>query len=332
MGECPAQIEVVRGRLDGAGEQELLSFWERRAGFTGEAARARLPEVVCVARVDGALVGVSSAYEEDLELVGGRRFFVFRCLLDDGLEDCYRPLFADTFRALDAERPAAPIGLCALLDERQRRLHPEAEWSDPRTIYAGYLQDGRQVRLAYFTDQVSKMPIPEPPGGWTPPGYRFEPIEQSGIDPSEVVSVWVKEGGLAQAEAERRLAELLLVAIDPQGSLAAISTAYLASNRQLRGDAWKIRGLVRPAHERSNLGVAMSVATRDRLIERFTSGEDTRGLGALFEVENEGLKRAFPLGLWFESGFLLIGDSARGDHVRVYYFPGVHAPEPSFSG
>jgi hypothetical protein len=57
------------------------------------------------------------------------------------------------FAALDAEFDGAagmPIGLCVFLDERERQLRPEAEWPDPRTIYAGYLADGRQARIAYF--------------------------------------------------------------------------------------------------------------------------------------------------------------------------------------
>jgi hypothetical protein len=48
----------------------------------------------------------------------------------------------------------------------------------------------------------------------------------------------------------------------------------------------------------------------------------------VFEVENEGLKRYFPHGRWYESDVMFIGENARGAHVRVHYFPGVYAPEP----
>ncbi len=127
------------------------------------------------------------------------------------------------------------------------------------------------------------------------------------------------------------MSELLLIAIDPDRKLAGISTAYLARNDQLGGDLWHIRVSVPTAYQRSHLATALAVAARERVVERFTSGADTRGLGAIFEVENEVLKRVFPQGLWYETDFVLIGDSPQGAHVRVHYFPGVHAPEPAVS-
>jgi hypothetical protein len=76
------------------------------------------------------------------------------------------------------------------------------------------------------------------------------------------------------------------------------------------------------------VALSLALAGRDRLVERYTTGEDSRGLGVVFEIENEGLKRHLPKGLWRETDFLLVGVNAVGAHVRVHYFPGVHAPEP----
>jgi hypothetical protein len=58
------------------------------------------------------------------------------------------------------------------------------------------------------------------------------------------------------------------------------------------------------------------------------AGGDRRGIGLLFEVENEGLKRIFPEARWMPTDFLCIGENQRGDHVRVHHFPDVPAPEP----
>jgi hypothetical protein len=118
------------------------------------------------------------------------------------------------------------------------------------------------------------------------------------------------------------------VASDAQGSLAGVATAYLARNEQLGADMWHLRAMVARAHRRSNIAVSLAVSGRERLVERFVSEEEPRGLGVIFEVENDGLKRAFPKGLWTPSDVLFIGESVRGAHVRVHYFPGVHAPEP----
>lgn len=133
----------------------MLQFWDARAALTAEQARERLTEVVCLMRSDGELRGVSSAYQADVPLVGGRRFWIYRNLLDAVVAAHGPELIRATFAALEAEfdrSPAAPIGLCVLIadDPVQRRRRPEAEWSDPRMIYAGYLPDRRQVRIAYF--------------------------------------------------------------------------------------------------------------------------------------------------------------------------------------
>jgi hypothetical protein len=59
---------------------------------------------------------------------------------------------------------------------------------------------------------------------------------------------------------------------------------------------------------------------------------DPRGIGIIYEVENEGLKRHFPLALWLPTEFTFIGENAKGDHVRVHYFPGALAPKPDQAG
>jgi hypothetical protein len=148
-------IEVLRGRLTAAHADEVLGFWEGRNALSGTEARRRLDDVVCVRRRDGAIVGVNSVYPAEVELVGGRRFWIYRSLLLDPEADS-APMIQAAFRALDSEfdhRPGSPIGLCVLISlPEERRRRPEAEWSDPRMIYVGYLADGRQVRVAYFNE------------------------------------------------------------------------------------------------------------------------------------------------------------------------------------
>jgi hypothetical protein len=148
-------IEVVRERPDSGHADELLAFWEAQGVLTGDEARRRLTEVVCVLRRDGAIAGVSSVYPAEVGLIGGRRFWIYRSLLLDPAQDGPEMIRA-TFGALESEfdrQPSSPIGLCVLIgDPEERRRRPEVEWSDPRMLYAGYLQDGRQVRIGYFED------------------------------------------------------------------------------------------------------------------------------------------------------------------------------------
>jgi hypothetical protein len=148
-------IEVLRGKLTAAQADEVLAFWQGQRALMGSEARRRLGEVVCVVRRDGAIAGVNSVYSAEVSLIGGRRFWIYRSLLLDPEADSAAMIGA-AFMALDAEfdhRPGSPIGLCVLIaDPEERRRRPEAEWSDPRMIYVGYLADGRQARVAYFND------------------------------------------------------------------------------------------------------------------------------------------------------------------------------------
>lgn len=78
-------VEAVRGALDDALATEILAFWQEQGALRGDAARARLPEVVCVLRGDdGRIHGVSSAFVDWVPLVGNRAFHVLRRLVAPG--------------------------------------------------------------------------------------------------------------------------------------------------------------------------------------------------------------------------------------------------------
>lgn len=149
-------IEVVQGRLGGAEEADVLAFWAERANLSGEAARERLGQVVCLLRdADGTLAGVNSAYEQAVALIGGRRFWVHRSLLAPGLgdEEWERMLIACFDQLASEFDPAGPIGLFVAVDDPglPERM-PEAIWPRSGFVYAGFLPDGRQARIRYFPE------------------------------------------------------------------------------------------------------------------------------------------------------------------------------------
>lgn len=324
-----AGIDVVRGRLDDAVAEELLAFWAREGALDEAEARARLPEVVCVLRgADGAIAGACSVFAADLELIGGRRFWMYRSMLPGDARERFFAMLDAAYAALDAAYDGAagePIGLALLLDESERAQRPEAEWQAPRTIYAGYLADGRQVRLAYFTAARS---VGE--SGWPlESGYRVEPFDaQDLVAPDDVIALWTAEGVLPDAEARRRVDEVMLVATDDEGRLAGVTTRYLQHNAQLRMDLWYIRAFTSQAHRGSSIAVSLAVLGREHLEQRYVSGRDTRAAGMIYEVENEGLKKFFPNAVWKPADVIFIGENERGAHVRVHYFQGALAPEP----
>jgi hypothetical protein len=148
-------IDVVRGRLTEALSKELLSFWIGSGALDEAVARRRLHEVLCVLRSSpGSVVGVNSAYEDAVPLIGGRRFWLYRSFLLPPARGAWDAMVLAAYRALAAgfdPEQRGPIGLCAPIADRELlERRPEAEWQDPRLLYAGYLADGRQLRVAYF--------------------------------------------------------------------------------------------------------------------------------------------------------------------------------------
>jgi hypothetical protein len=156
MREPPSgKIETVRNRLSGEAAEEVLRFWADHGALEGEAARARLAEVICLLRDDsGRIAGVNSAFPEDVEMIAGRRFWVYRSFLSPEATDAGPAMITHAFAALEAEfEPGAggPIGLCVLVRDRaEMERRPQAEWSEPRMLYAGYDAEGAQVRIGYF--------------------------------------------------------------------------------------------------------------------------------------------------------------------------------------
>ena len=333
-------IQLVRGELGRAQADELLGFWAQRGALPPGEARRRLSEVVCVLRQDGAVVGVSSVFAAALPLIGGRRFWVYRSLLDRRAAEQSAAMIQATFEALASAfdgSTAAPLGLCVLLaGEEDRRRFPLVQPADAPLFYAGYLDDGRQVRLAYFEGADISMPpgsgaarFPQPET-LPAPGYTISHFaEQDLVSGAEVVEFWQREGALRSvAEAQRRVSEILLVATHRGGGLAGVSTTYLQGNPQLRADLWHTRVFIAERHRRSHLALALAIGARDGLAERFASGADRRAIGVLFDVESTALKHAGCQAVWPLVGSTFIGLGPDGSHVRVNYFPGARTPEP----
>src|SRR3954463_7587443 len=149
-----AAIEGARGGLAEGGADQVLAFWAAHGALEGEAARERLTEVVCGARDDsGAVVGVNSARAEEVSPVG-RRFWRYRSLIPGGGEELSAAMFNAAFEALGESfdpDAAGPVGLCVMVTDRaEMERRPDAVWRAEELVFAGYLDDGSQLRLRYF--------------------------------------------------------------------------------------------------------------------------------------------------------------------------------------
>lgn len=149
--EHPGGIEVISGPDDRARAGEARAFWRR----TGDPTAVDTVRPVCVLRGENGRVAAATAvFAAEIPLLGGRRFWLYRALQPDHDAAAARALLAATYETLaeafDPEE-SGPVGLCALLDERERAMHPrDARWERPPMLYAGYAADGRQVRVGYF--------------------------------------------------------------------------------------------------------------------------------------------------------------------------------------
>jgi hypothetical protein len=93
-------------------------------------------------------------------------------------------------------------------------------------------------------------------------------------------------------------------------------------------ELWHFRTFVARAHRQTHLAAQLTFHTRDLLEQRFLSGEDTRAAGIVIELEHEGLRTYFNRAVWLPADFTFIGETERGAHIRVHYFPGARAPVP----
>ena len=153
-------IEVVRGRPRPGRADDIVAFWARHGALRGAAAEERLSEVVCIlVDADGGIVGVNSAHDATVPLVGGRRFWRYRRFLDPVVRDAGHdvPMINEAYDALAADHVAGaggPVGLCVTVDDPALvRARPEAVWADTGLFHVGWEHQG-QVRIRYFDGAV----------------------------------------------------------------------------------------------------------------------------------------------------------------------------------
>ena len=287
-------------------------------------------------------LGVASVREEISPLLG-RRMFIYGGVVADGADsDELAPrLFNAAFEALEAEfdpSGSGPIGVCVQVSDRDEiERKPEVHWPEQDLTFAGYTDDGSQVRVRYFEDAAVEPGLPNSPtlaesratDYSIADRYRVEPYTGSGAATADdILAMWARERVMPEVEARRRVHEALNVVIDRDEGVIAVSTAYLQRNTQLRMDLWYFRSFVSAAHRNTHVATQLTFHNRDLLESRFVSGEDTRADGIVFELENEGMRKYFNRAVWLPADFIFVGDNQQGFPVRIHYFPGARVGPP----
>ncbi|MFV2068327.1 MAG: hypothetical protein ACC645_15265 [Pirellulales bacterium] len=150
----------------------------------------------------------------------------------------------------------------------------------------------------------------------------------------DVVRFWLAESALPDlAAAQARAHQLVVVARDPNGQVAGVSTAVPTYIDRLGMKCFFYRTFVGRAHRahglRSTDLVWKILRESYRLLsERFRVGCDSDVLGLYAEIENPTIMRVRNDAIWRESGmnFVFIGRTQEGQHVRVWYFDGARIP------
>lgn len=158
--------------------------------------------------------------------------------------------------------------------------------------------------------------------------YAIEPLTESRFTEGDVIDLWRADEALAPLVARRRVGLVDLVASAAGGGLAGVATIELRRVERMHADLFELQLYVAAEHRTSALGSHLTIASYRRLEECWESGEDRRGLGMWGEAENELVKRYRNQAVYEEIGMYFVGEGDRGEHLRVCWFPGAHAPPP----
>jgi GNAT superfamily N-acetyltransferase len=140
-------------------------------------------------------------------------------------------------------------------------------------------------------------------------------------DQQDARVLWIEQGAITdEAAIKERLPQLCVLARDANDKLLAITTAYEHHSQRLGNDFYAMRMFVGEDARRMQIGFHLLHKLIQALEARFVTGQQTRCIGVLFELENQAVQKARPQAIWPTTGFVYVGNNAKGDHIRVRYF------------
>jgi hypothetical protein len=186
---------------------------------------------------------------------------------------------------------------------------------------------GALLRCQPFRREASTMPI-DTPFHYLDSWQRMTPEEAQAVQ-----AFWLRENAHVEgAEAARRVHEVAIRALTPDGELAAITTVEprlipclmqpMYYYRCFVGAAWRNGGLLR---------VRVLLQKTVEVLETWAGAHEFPCIGVICELENEGFGKTLQRADWSNgrhNGYSYIGRSARGLDMRVRYFIGAQLKTP----
>lgn len=156
--------------------------------------------------------------------------------------------------------------------------------------------------------------------------YRLENVWESKTNElrNEIIQFWLDNGALvARQQAEKRVDQIIFVVRDQTDQIVAVNTAFEQYNQQLHNHFYYYRLFVSEPYRQSEVGTNLTLAACDYFNQQFIAGKKPEIKGIFTAIESEILKTHLTQAVW-RNTLTYIGQDNRGNHLRVYYFDGVH--------
>ena len=160
------EIVPVWGKVDPGLTAELARFWlENKAMVDEGKAAERAAQVVCVARLDGRVVGATTAYPRIVPMLRQPMYYLRMYLAQDLRgKDMSWQFLNDSFAVIEKQELGKDKPLClgvilALDNQRLARHYNDAYWPRTKFTYAGISRDGKELRVRYFEDVRLPPPV-----------------------------------------------------------------------------------------------------------------------------------------------------------------------------
>lgn len=140
-----------------------------------------------------------------------------------------------------------------------------------------------------------------------------------------IVKFWLDEKGfVAEADARRRLPEVVMHAQDASGAVVAVCTAAPMLLPRIGQPMYYYRCLIGRAWRKSLLVLVM-LRRAAFLLEDYAVAANYPCIGIVLELENDRFNQTLDAPVWTvprPGGFVYVGKSRDGLDLRVFYFRG----------
>lgn len=164
--------------------------------------------------------------------------------------------------------------------------------------------------------------------------FRFDAVWQTlgDADADAIRAFWLREHANVEGnDARRRAREVVMRVLTADGELAAVSTVEPRTIPRLLQPMYYYRCFVGAAWRHHKLLRPLLCHSYD-VLNGWARERDYPCLGVLLELENEGFARTLQKASWRVTpkiDFTFIGRSAKGQDLRVCYFPGARLKTPA---